>query len=225
MAKSSTATLRCTEWRHLSKSIPTQPEQPAFPALKSHVLDEISPAGLKRGTIVEIFGRRSTGRTAFCSCLLAQATEQGEVCAVVDLHDTFHPASALASCIDLQRILWIRCRGSLESALRASDLLMHAGGFGIVYLDLCEATSRQLNKIPVSYWHRFRRVLANTPTILLVCANVSLSKSISSSSLQATQKAAHWLGTGPFNYLDSLETQVTSEKISLIRPRSFLLQH
>ena len=103
--------------------------------------------------------------------ILAHATQRGEVCAVVDLEDSFHPASAQAAGVVLDQVIWVRCRGNAEHTMRAADLLLHAGGFGIILLDLCEASARVLNRIPLSYWHRFRRAVEDTPTILLICGD------------------------------------------------------
>ena len=65
--------------------------------------------GLPRGTLTEIFGPASSGRTALLLSALAAATRRQEVCALVDAGDSLHPESAAAAGIDLQRLLWIRC--------------------------------------------------------------------------------------------------------------------
>jgi hypothetical protein len=55
---------------------------------------------------------------------------------LVDTNDVFAPTAAVAAGIDFDRLLWIRCAGNLEHAFKATDLLLHAGGFGLVILDL-----------------------------------------------------------------------------------------
>lgn len=65
--------------------------------------------GLARGCLTEICGAESSGRTSILLSALAQATERGEVCALVDASDAFHPASAAAAGIELSRLLWVRC--------------------------------------------------------------------------------------------------------------------
>jgi RecA/RadA recombinase len=65
--------------------------------------------GLPRGTLTEIFGPASSGRTSLVLTALAEATRRQEVCALVDAGDSLHPESAAAAGMDLQRLLWIRC--------------------------------------------------------------------------------------------------------------------
>lgn len=157
-------------------------------------LARLWPNGLPRGALCEIHGPRSSGRTAACLHILAQATERGEICAVVDANDAFDPAAAAAAGVKLERLLWVRCRGNLEHTMRAADLLLHAGGFGMVALDLCEMNPRLLNRIPLSYWHRFRRTVEHTPTVLLLCSDLPQAKSSISSKLALKVKVFHWHG-------------------------------
>ena len=199
-------------------------EEPRFSSLHVVGLKEIFPNGLRRGTIAELHGSRSSGRTSICLRVLAEATSQGEVCAVVDLYDSFHPASAVSAGVQLSHLVWVRCHGNAEHAMRASDLLLHAGGFGIVSLDFCEATPRLLNRIPLSYWYRFRTAIEKTPTVLLVCADSPIAKSCSQQSLQTKFKASSWLGEAPFHVFGGLETYAAFGKVSGIRPQPLFLQ-
>src|SRR6476660_5193038 len=66
--------------------------------------------GLPRGAITEIFGPPSSGRTSAMVSILAEATAQDEVCALVDGKDAFDPKSAAATGLELNRLLWVRCR-------------------------------------------------------------------------------------------------------------------
>jgi len=181
--------------------------QPLFvPALP------VLPDGVPRGSIAEILGRRSAGRTSALFHVLAQATRRGEVCAFVDTNDNFHPASAAEAGVRLDRLVWIRCRGNAEHAMRSADLLLHAGGFGVVALDLCETAIRILNRIPLSYWFRFQRVIESTPTILLVGARSSQARSCSFNVLELELKAPHWSGKAPFRLLQGFETLVRPQR-------------
>ena len=196
------------------------------PASQPHAIDEIEsrrrlsvacvkqliPNGLTRGSIAEITGQRSSGRASVCFPMLAEATRQGEVCAVVDLFDSFYPGSAQAIGVQIEQLVWVRCHGNAEHALRAVDLLLHAGGFGIVLLDLCEASPRVLNRIPLSYWHRFRRAVENTPTILLLCSEYAQAKSCAGMSLDLKCKVSRWAGNTPFPLFQGLEISGTSHK-------------
>ncbi len=159
---------------------------PALPVL---------PAGIPRGSILELIGRRSSGRTAASLHVLAQATQRGEVCAVIDTNGNFHPASAASAGICLDRIVWVRCGGNVEHAMRSTDLLLHAGGFGVVMLDVSEAGMRILNRIPLSYWFRFQRAVENTPTILLVTTRASQARSCAANAIAFELKSHRWSGS------------------------------
>ncbi len=192
----------------------------SFRALSLPILQTALP----RGAITEVQGARSSGRTSLCLHILAQATQKGEICAVVDLQDGFHPASAEAAGVRLEQLVWVRCGGNAEFALRAADLLLHAGGFGVVYLDLCEASARILNRIPLSYWHRFKKTVKDTPTVLLVAADLPQVKSCSSICLHIKLKVISWLGTRCASVLDGVETYAVMGKVASIRPQSLFLK-
>lgn len=222
MAKSG-ALRRWGEFCQTASSIQLRRE-PKFSALHLSALKRLWPEGLARGTIVEIHGSRSSGRMSVCLHILARATARGEICAVVDLYDTFDPASAVAAGVPLNRLLWVRCRGNLEHAIRATDLLLHAGGFGFVLLDLCEANPRLLNRIPLSYWHRFRRVIEHTPTVLLVCGGSAQAKSCAKSSLRLKVKVFNWLGDSPFRLLGGITANALLESTTTARPEPLLIE-
>ena len=65
--------------------------------------------GLPRGCLTEIVGPDSSGRTSVLLATLAAATQRGEICALVDATDSFHPHSAAVAGVDLSRLLWVRC--------------------------------------------------------------------------------------------------------------------
>jgi hypothetical protein len=154
--------------------------------------------------------------------LLAQSTRRGEICAVVDLYDSFDPASASKAGVHLDRLLWVRCGGNAEHAMRAADLLLHAGGFGLVLLDLCDASPRMLNRIPLSYWYRFRRAIEQTPTIFLLCADTSQARS-ASLRIETKRKRSRWSGKSPFLLLRGLEAQAVN-KSAMLPPESLPIQ-
>ena len=97
-------------------------------------LDELLGGGLPRGHLSEIVGGPSSGRTALLHALLASATRRGEVAAVVDLPDALDPPSLARAGADLERVLWVR-PPSPQIALKCAELILAAGGFGVVALD------------------------------------------------------------------------------------------
>lgn len=210
-----------------------RPNELWTPASKLHLIthkpqldaDESKPLiqqALSRGNLVEISGRRSSGRTSLCLHILAQATARGEVCAVVDMHDSFHPASAQGAAVDLGQIVWVRCQSNGQHAVRAADLLLHAGGFGVVLLDLCEASPNALSRIPLSYWYRLRRAIEHTSTVLLICADSSEAKWSFISTIGLKRQAEHWTGKKPFLRFQGLQTAATLSKTSTIPERLYI---
>jgi len=72
--------------------------------------------GLPRGCITEVCGPASSGRTSVLLAGLAEATQRGEVCVLVDASDALDPASAAAAGIEMERLLWVRCREAVPSS-------------------------------------------------------------------------------------------------------------
>src|ERR1700720_2386950 len=100
---------------------------------------------LPKGAISEIFGCASSGKTLILQELLSFASARQEFCAVVDWRGAFDPLSAARAGVDLRRLLWVRANRHIAHAFKAADMILHAGGFGVVVLDLCEAPLRDLN--------------------------------------------------------------------------------
>ena len=72
----------------------------------------------------------------------------------------------------------------LEQVLRATDLLLESGGFGLIVLDLADLPPQAARRIPLTTWFRFRRAVEYKPTILLVIEQQSIAGSCSSLLLQ-----------------------------------------
>jgi recombination protein RecA len=152
-------------------------------------------AGLPRGAITEIYGLESSGRTSLLLFALADATIHDEVCALVDTNDVLDPKSTADAGVNLDRLLWIRCAGNLEHSFKAVDLLLQGGGFGLVALDLGDVQAKEARRIISSWWYRFRRVVENTPTALVVIAQDSCTRSCASLTLELTSKESVWSKT------------------------------
>src|SRR5215472_5148218 len=72
-------------------------------------LDAVLGGGFPRGSLVELCGPASSGRTSLAFSLLAEATERQQACAFVDAADSLDPLSLAAAGVELARLLWIRC--------------------------------------------------------------------------------------------------------------------
>src|SRR5215469_11711699 len=91
-------------------------------------LDAVLGGGFPRGSLVELCGPTSSGRTSLAFSLLAQATERQEACAFVDVSNSLDPMSLAAAGVDLPRLLWIRCgeTGAQEPNLNTSSYFSRA---------------------------------------------------------------------------------------------------
>jgi recombination protein RecA len=168
--------------------------------------------GFPRGSISEIIGPDSSGRTTVIHSLLALSTSKYEICAYVDTDDSFDPVSAAASGVALSQLLWVRCGHNVGHAFKAADALLHAGGFGVVVLDLCQIAPRIANRIPISYWYRFRRAIEDTPTILALAEKEPQAKSCASLMLEMKRKKAVWKGAPGFELLRGVELEAVARK-------------
>jgi hypothetical protein len=198
--------------------------EPKFSPLPLPLLKGLFQNGLQRGSIAEVSGERSSGKTSVCLHILAQATRHGEICAVVDTCGSFHPESAAEAGVDLGHLIWIKCNGNSGHALRATDLLLHAGGFGVVCLDLCEVPTRVLNQIPLSYWYRFGRAVENTPTALLVCNIFPQAKCSVANNLALKAHEVYWSGERPAVLLSGIESVGAYPKTLRSSPQTLTLR-
>jgi len=131
-------------------------------------LDAPLGGGLRRGHLSEIVGMRSSGRTTLLCRMLAAATTRGEVVALVDTSDRFDPSSAQEAGVDLSRLLWIRDRGDAARALKALNLVLQAGGFGVVAFDLADVPALAIRQFPYTTWMRISRVIEGSQTSVVL---------------------------------------------------------
>jgi hypothetical protein len=96
--------------------------------------------------------------------------------------------------VDLARLLWVRCGGDAERALKAADLIVQAGGFGLVIMDLADVPRFTARRISLTSWFRLRRAVENTPTALVAVSRESNAKSCASLTLEFAQRGPLWAG-------------------------------
>jgi len=125
---------------------------------------------------------------------MAQSTGRENVCALVDASDAFDPASAAAAGVRLERLLWVRCGGNAEHALKAVDLLVQGGGFGLVVMDLADTPVIAARRISMTSWFRLRRAVEQTPTVLLVLEQQPHAKTCASLTLEMRREGVGWFG-------------------------------
>jgi RecA/RadA recombinase len=123
----------------------------------------------RRGSLVEVCGRASSGRTSLLLGLLSQVTAGGEAAALLDATDSFDPTSAKQNGAILRNLLWVRPlaakahlrpeRGPLHQMLIAADIILQSGGFSLVILDLADVVPQDAGRIPLTTWFALRRAV------------------------------------------------------------------
>lgn len=180
-------------------------------------LDACLHGGLPRGQLSEIVGPRSSGRTTLLLQMLAAATQRGEIAAMVDTFDRLDVASAGAAGIDPDRLLWIRGQAICEHgprghasaspslgeaaiehtvvdrALKALNLVLQAGGFAYVAIDLADVPRSALTRIPFTTWLRVQRIIEGSDTACVLVAPQPLARSAGGLTLSLTA-CARWAG-------------------------------
>ena len=175
-------------------------------------LDGALAGGLPRGRVTELAGARSAGRTALACRIAASATTAAETIAWVDPEDTLDPAAADAAGVALSRTLWVRPRNPGD-ALRATEILLGAGGFGLVVLDP-DAHLAPLGR--TGSWIRLARAAERTGSTLLVLTTTPQVGSCAALGLEILGRQAHWNhGSGQLALLDGI-----SSSIAVARNRS-----
>ena len=165
----------------------------ALPPLERHDLSALVPTdvalldaclhgGLPRGQLSEIVGPRASGRTTLVLQTLAAVTRRGEIAALVDTFDQLDVTSAANAGIHLDRVLWIRSSAggpddTINRALKALNLVLQAGGFGCVVLDLADAPPIALKRIPFTTWLRVQRVIEGSDTACVLVAPQPVARS------------------------------------------------
>jgi recombination protein RecA len=147
--------------------------------------------GLPRGGLTEICGPPCSGRATLLLSALASGTAHAEACALVDGRDSFDPHSAAAAGVKLERLLWVRC-GNIDQCLRATDLLLQGGGFGLIALDLSVLPAKTVRYVPLNVWFRFRRAVEHKSTILLLVDRESNAGTCASLVLRLASEPARW---------------------------------
>jgi hypothetical protein len=170
-------------------------------------LDELLGGGLPRGHVSEIVGGPSSGRTALLHALLASATRRGEATAVVDLPDALDPRSLANAGVDLSRVLWVR-PPSPQIALKCAELILNAGGFGMLAVDGLgtrmprPGAGSMSRPLPRQVWPRLAQVTRRAGAVCVLCTPQRVAGGAAAMALTLTQRRVEWSG----RLLDGLTT-------------------
>lgn len=190
--------------RTLTTALPPAKGEGRVAPTASAGLDAAMHGGLPRGQLSEIAGPPSSGRTTLLLQVLAAATRRGEIAALVDPFDRLDLASVVAAGTDLDRLLWIRGHDisrpqgalldrTLERALKALNLVLQAGGFGVVALDLADAPRAALHRIPFTTWLRVQRTIEASDTACVLVGSQPLARSAGGLTLSLAGRT-QWAG-------------------------------
>lgn len=174
--------------RRLDRTVTTGDEAPRFEPVSTGFapLDRLADGGFPRGELSEVVGPRSSGRATLVAGALASVTAAGGLAALVDPLDQFDPPSAAAAGVCLDRLLWVRGEGEprLERGLKALNLVLQAGGFDLVVLEMGEVPHEAIKRLPFTTWFRLQRPLAGSRTACLVVGPGAVARSAGGLSVQ-----------------------------------------
>jgi hypothetical protein len=169
--------------------------------------DRALGGGLPRGQVSELAGPHSSGCTTLLLQLVGAATRGGELAAVIDTCDRLDVASASAAGIDLDRLLWIRGESSrpvlsersepkdriVDRAIKALNLVLQAGGFAVVAIDLADIHPRVLKSLPFTTWLRLQRIVEGSDIACLLVTSEPLARSAGGLTVMCTGQTT-WSG-------------------------------
>ena len=170
--------------RTLTTALPPleRSDRAAFIPFDVAAIDAVLRGGLPRGQLSEFAGPRSSGRTTLLLQLIAASTRCGEIAALVDTCDRFDVSAADAAGVDLDRLLWIRGEPGpidriVDRAIKALNLVLQAGGFALVVIDVADVPPRVLKSLPFTTWLRVQRIVEGSDTACLLVGPEPLARS------------------------------------------------
>lgn len=208
MASSAVQTLEALlQGKKLGSTLGRLREQPRQIPTGVPALDREIGGGWRLGTMSELVGRRGSGRTSVVLRTLAAATRVGQVVALVDTLDRFDPAQAEVAGVDLEAVLWVRgapvmaetarppvVEQAVKQAIRACDLILRAGGFTVVVLDLADVAPRRVQAVPAISWLRLAHNTEGRDTVCLLTGESPMGRSANGVSV-LTEARPIWTGT------------------------------
>ena len=124
-------------------------------------LDVALGGGFPRGIIATLEGAPGSGRSAVAARLLATATANGGLAALVESpagpEGAFYPPALVAAGVDLERLVVVAARDAAGVA-RAADILMRAAAFSVVVIPSVSLRAAAWTRL-ASLTHRANAIL------------------------------------------------------------------
>jgi recombination protein RecA len=80
----------------------------------------------------------------------------------------------------------------LDQGLRATDLLLNAGGFRAIVVDMGDVSPEQARRVPLASWYRFRLQAEKSRAILILVTQTACASSCSSVTLHCSEADEQW---------------------------------
>ena len=201
----------------LASELPSLAERRQPMTTGAPALDGLLEGGLPKGKLVELIGRRSSGRFSLGIAALAAQTSRGEAAALVDLGSHLDPQIASSAGVDLQCLLWARPQ-KVKDALASAEMLL-ATGFSLVVLDLGLPPVRGHRFVPDAAWQRLARAAQSQGGALLVSTPYRMSGIAAEIVISAGSSETRWRGgDGAPRLLTGILARLRLEKDSRSRP-------
>ena len=178
-------------------------------------LDRLLSGGLPAG-LVELVGRRSSGRFSIGLAALASVTSTGEPAAFLDPGEHLDPQAAAAAGVDLELLLWVRPR-RVKETLAAAEMLL-AAGFPLVVADL-GLSAHGARFVPDAAWIRLARASQAQGASLLLLTPERVSGIAAEAVVTADAPRPLWRGAGKSPRLvTGLSSRLTLQKLARLTP-------
>ena len=161
-------------------------------------LDAILDGGIVRGRVSEFVGTVGSGRGTIAARFVSAATRAGEVVAWIESAHGFDPADIAAGSANLERVLWASVderhkrtfdssgrlrRYRFSSVFKAAELVLKAGGFGLVVVDI----GANATPLPQSIALRMAREAERSGAAVIVIAPYRICGTFAALSLKLTR--------------------------------------
>lgn len=168
--------------------------------------------GFRKGTVGEIVGGPSSGRTALALALTAAATRE-DLVAWVDPLDRLSPHAAVQAGVELRNFVWLRGKADKErplaDAIGAAHALAASSMFDVVVLDFADLPDRLLKALPTAWNLRLLHAFEPTETACIVLTRSHWGASPRGLSIRLRAEKREFAQTGHGHLLKRLTVAAT----------------